>query len=320
MANENYVTLFDSLYLPQGLALQKSMEENKLSYTLWIICVDELTYEILNTLELNNVRLINLKNVETKELLKVKKDRTKGEYCWTLTPFAPKFVFEQDQSINRVTYIDADIYFFSNPEPIFEEFENSQKSILITEHSFSPEFDKTFESGKFCVQFIIFKRNGSESVIKWWQQRCLEWCYNRLENGKFGDQKYLDLWPFLFSDYIHILQNKELALGPWNATRYPIGNAVFYHFHGVRISDSNRININESGYKLPNPLLKYAYYPYVKSIGYSIKLLEKKGFNIKIQAKKYNFLHKIIKIIKYYIKNIKYNYIIDLNINKIENK
>jgi hypothetical protein len=82
---EHYVTLFDALYLPQGLTLHASLQRHAGTYTLWILCVDEQTHSILTWLRLPNVRLLRAADVETEELLAVKPARTRGEYCWTLT-------------------------------------------------------------------------------------------------------------------------------------------------------------------------------------------------------------------------------------------
>ena len=57
------------------------------------------------------MRLLNLSEIETETLKKLKEERTKGEYCWTLTPFVPKFVFDSDNSVEQVTYLDADVWF-----------------------------------------------------------------------------------------------------------------------------------------------------------------------------------------------------------------
>ena len=124
---ENYVTLFDSLYLPQGLALHRSMERHVKSFTLWILCMDEKTYDILKDIGLSNVKLLYIANLETEDLLSVKTDRTKGEYCWTLSPFAPKFVFDADEKVDRVTYLDADLWFRKDPEEVFNELNISGK-------------------------------------------------------------------------------------------------------------------------------------------------------------------------------------------------
>jgi hypothetical protein len=292
---EHFVTLFDSLFLPQGLALHASMQRHIKRYTLWILCVDDEVHQVLQMLALPNVRLLQLSQLVTADLLRVKPGRTKGEYCWTLTPFAPRFVFEADTKINRVTYIDADLWFRKDPAIIFKELEVSGKSVLITDHGYAPEYDQSATSGQFCVQFMVFERIGGESVRSWWQDRCIEWCYARAEDGKFGDQKYLDCWPDLFNDQVHVLLNKELALAPWNAKRFPYGNSVFYHFHGLRIINDKKLTFG--AYALPVNLLKHVYSPYMIDLKMAIDLMRENGINLKQQAKSPNRLKAITKFI-----------------------
>lgn len=257
---EHFVTLFDSKYLPQGVELHESMERHVPDFVLWIICMDDKAFEVLSELSLPRTKLIQLATVETPELLSVKAERSNGEYCWTVTPFAPRFVFEADNAVQRVTYVDADLWFLRNPFPIFQEFENSGKSVLITDHSYAPEYDKSETSGQFCVQFMTFERGQSEVVRKWWEERCLEWCFARFEDGKFGDQKYLDDWPTRFSDLVHVMQDKELLLAPWNVTRFPMGRAVAFHFHGVRVG-RKRVFLDVD-YQIPHALDELLFQPY----------------------------------------------------------
>jgi len=270
---EHFVTLFNSLYLPQGLALHLSMERHIKNYVLWILCVDDETYEVLAKFALNNVRLLKLSNLETPKLLAVKPDRTIGEYCWTLTPFAPRFVFEEDSAVQRVTYIDADLWFRKHPKLIFDEFEKSKKDVLITDHAYSPEYDQSAVSGQFCVQFLIFNRVGGEIVRKWWEKKCLEWCFARSENGKFGDQKYLDDWPQKFDNQVHVLKDKELMLAPWNANRFPYGRSIVYHFHGLKYTKIGLVSIGS--YEIPSPVVENVYKKYVKDLKIAFSLLEK---------------------------------------------
>jgi hypothetical protein len=279
----HFVTLFNSLFLPQGLALHMSMERHVREYVLWILCVDDETFEVLGRLDLPNVRRLKLSDLETPELLDVKSGRTIGEYCWTLTPFAPRFVFEADSSVKRITYIDADLWFRKHPKPIFDEFDASAKHVLITDHAYAPEYDQSATSGQYCVQFITFTRDGGEHVRKWWEERCVEWCYARYEDGKFGDQKYLDDWPTHFGDFVHILRDKELALAPWNASRFPYGNAVFYHFHGLRLISENKIEIGN--YFLPNTLRQVVYRAYYEDMRKSLAQLEQVGVKLVPQVK-----------------------------------
>ena len=283
MKLEHFVTLFDSLFLPQGLALHASMQRNIANFSLWVLCVDDQVYEILHTFALPNVRLLKLSLLETADLARVKLDRTKGEYCWTLTPFAPRFVFEADASVNRVSYIDADLWFRKDPLKIFQELDAAGKAVLITEHGYAAEYDQSATSGRFCVQFIVFSREGGEPVRQWWEDRCIEWCYARFEDGKFGDQLYLDLWPDIFGDKVHVLRDKELALAPWNATRFPYGNSVFYHFHGLRIINENQLSYGD--YLLPPNLIRYVYQPYLIDLKAATERMRTFGVKLRIQAK-----------------------------------
>lgn len=282
---EHYVTLFDSLFLPQGLALHLSMERHAGEYLLWVLCVDDETYEVLTKLSLPNVRLLQLSSLETEELKKIKTTRTKGEYCWTLTPFAPHFVFESDHSVSRVTYIDADLWFRKNPAPIFKEFNISEKHVLITDHAYAPEYDCSATSGQYCVQFMTFLRSGGEVVRKFWEKKCIEWCYARVEDGKFGDQKYLDTWPEQFAEQVYVLNNKELLLAPWNATRYPYGNACIWHFHGLRlVAKGKKMSVVFGSQPIPKLTRYHIYSPYLDDLRKSIDLLLKHGVEIRSQT------------------------------------
>lgn len=283
---EHYVTLFDSLFLPQGIALHTSMERHVKDYTLWILCVDDQSHEILSKLNLPNVRLLQLSKLETADLLTVKPLRTKGEYCWTLTPFAPRFVFEADVNVTRVTYLDADLWFRKKPAAIFREFELSGKQVLITDHAYAPQYDQSATSGQYCVQFMTFNRDGGEIVRKWWEERCIEWCYARFENGKFGDQKYLDDWPERFINTVHVMQNKEWILAPWSAARYPYGNSILWHFHDVRVANkSNNIQtVVWYGYSIPKETKNNIYVNYFKDLRFGAISLLAIRFKIKPQA------------------------------------
>lgn len=237
---EHFVTLFDNNYMPMGLCLHRSLMSHGQPFHLWILCMDDVVEGHLRRLALANTSLIPLREVEDARLLAVKPLRTRAEYCWTLTPFAPEFVFQLDSGVQRVTYIDADLFFFNSPKSFFRELEESGKHVLITEHAYDPRYDQTEVSGRFCVQFITFRRTDAAGrVLRWWQERCLEWCYARPERDRFGDQKYLDQWPSLFEHEVHILRQTEKTLAPWNVNFYyrRLGaiTPVFYHFHTFRL-------------------------------------------------------------------------------------
>lgn len=273
---EHFVTLFDSLFLPQGMALHMSMERHLRDYTLWVICVDDEAYEVLMRLKLENVRPLQLRKYETEELLRVKRERTIGEYCWTLTPFTPSFVFAEDASIERVTYLDSDVWFLDKPSVAFDEL-GHEKSVLITKHAYYPEYDFSDSAGIYCVQFITFVRESSSSVLDWWQKRCIEWCYAKYEDGKFGDQLYLNKWGELFPDKVHILSYGGYTLAPWNIQRYPCSDAFLYHFQGLRLLKNNKVLLAPP-LAMIQPVIKRIYHPYLLDISKAIKLLAAVNF------------------------------------------
>ena len=84
------------------------------------------------------------------------------------------------------------------------------------------------------------------------------------DGQRLGDQKYLDEWPQTFPEDVYILENKELCIAPWNAMRYPFGNAVFFHFHGLKIINKNRASFGS--YPIPYPALQNVYKPYLSDL------------------------------------------------------
>ena len=265
MKKYNYCTLFDSNYLTRGLAMYESLKKYSNEFHLFIFSFDNKSYELLEKLKLEYVTLISLQEFENKELLKVKKDRSVGEYCWTCTPSTIKYCIKT-YNLDSCTYLDADLYFFSNPSVLIKEMGN--KSVLITEHRYSYGYEQSATSGIYCVQFMTFKKDADGlTALNWWVDACLQWCYARYEDGKFGDQKYLDDWTTRF-DSIHVLQNLGGGVAPWNVQQYDLTDdsfkLIFYHFHNFKILQNERIELG--GYKLNKDNIEILYKPYVKHL------------------------------------------------------
>lgn len=303
---EHYVTLFDSKFLPMGLCLHDSLSEHAGSFHLWVICMDELVFKQLSQLNVPNLTSIRLSDIEDDRLKEVKPTRSNGEYCWTLTPFTPEIVFKLAPDAKRVTYLDADLFFFDSPDSFFEELENSDKHVLITEHAYAPEYEFRSEtSGKFCVQFMTFMRTKEAfEVMHWWQERCLEWCYARFEDGKFGDQKYLDSWPEVFSSQVHVLKQTTRTLAPWNVhyllSMQNIGfKPVIYHFHALRILTPTKVKLFES-YKVGKTAL-ILYKQYINSLNKNIAIMIEREMTVPCLPDNENFMANIRKIKGYFL-------------------
>jgi hypothetical protein len=220
------------------------------------------------------MNLIRLADVETSELLACKQTRKRVEYYWTLTPFCPRWVFESDESVERVTYLDADMFFLMDPSILINEFTKSEKDVMITDHAYDIEYDLSNLSGRYCVQFISVNRGTGEEIMSWWQNRCIEWCYARFEDGKFGDQKYLEQFENIFPGRIHVSKQQSFYQAPWNARRFYDVSPVVYHFHGLRLLAKNRISLYREFY-IPLNKFRDIYSPYVECLRMQIALINK---------------------------------------------
>lgn len=274
----NYCTLFNSQYLTRGLALYHSLSAKCKNFHLTIFAFDDETYQILQKLELAHVTVISLVDFESKALLAVKSSRTVAEYCWTCTPATILYCLEK-LHYDEVCYLDADLYFWADPAILLKETQAA--SILITEHRYSKEYDNSASSGKYCVQFMYFRHDQHGlNALHWWRDACLEWCFNRVEEGKFGDQKYLDDWLQRFLR-VKVLAHLGGGVAPWNVQQYDIAphseialnlqdkktaksfELVFYHFHGLKFINHK---IELGGYKLSSDIINKIYHPYVAEL------------------------------------------------------
>ena len=289
-----FCTLFDSNYLTRGLAMYYSLAEYCNNFHLFIFAFDNRCLEVLKKLKLDKVTIISLHDFENEELLSIKSSRTKKEYCWTCTSSIILYVLEHFK-VDKCTYLDADLYFYSSPDVLINELED--KSVLITVHRYSKGYDLAKTSGKYCVQFLTFKNDSSGlNVLKFWVKACREWCFARFEDGKFGDQKYLDDWSIRF-DCVHELENIGGGVAPWNVQQYQIINKendlsikkiqngkisklVFYHFHGLIFYKNNTIELTNPTYLLSRVVIKYLYKPYIEKLEHFRQNLKQIGYSI----------------------------------------
>lgn len=289
----NFCTLFDSNYLSRGLAMHESLQRHGKPFHLFIFPFDDAALKILTDLNLENVTLVKMSDFEDEDLLRIKPTRTRGEYCWTCTPSIIHFSIRK-YNLPECTYLDADLCFFSDPAVLLDEM--GENSILITDHRYSRENDYAEISGIYCVQFICFKNDTrGMTALTWWRERCIEWCFNRLEDGKFGDQKYLNDWPVRFEG-VHVLQHLGGGVAPWNVQQYKIekDNArywisgesrrdelVFYHFHWVKFLNNGKADIG--AYNLAFPFVEVIYGDWLKEvIRLDQMLFEKFGFKVAV--------------------------------------
>ena len=162
VATYHFCTYFDRHYLTRGLALYRSLKQHCPRFVLWVLCMDKASEDALASRGLPEVRLIALEDFERgdDELLLAKGNRKPIEYYFTCTPSLPLYVLEHWPEVSTITYLDADLYFFADPAPLFEEFAaRADGSMAVVEHRFPPRLRAREQYGRFNVGWLSFRRD-----------------------------------------------------------------------------------------------------------------------------------------------------------------
>lgn len=260
-----YCTLFDSNYLDKGLVLYHSLCACEPEFRLYVFAFDDRCREILEAEHLKHMVVVPLSEFETPQLLKVKTERTRAEYCWTCTPWTIRHVLEHYREA-ACTYIDADMMFYSSPQYVFDAMRAKDCSALIVPHRLDRRNPRARRNerhvGTYCVEFNTFINDTQgRAVLDWWAEQCLAWCFYtpEVDAPAYGDQKYLNEFPKRFPG-VYICDEWGVGMAPWNADRLKLAAAepltvrstetgktypaVFFHFAGISFLTETLVNIS----------------------------------------------------------------------------
>ena len=240
----NFCTLFDSNYASKGIALYLSLERQTEDFVLYVMGMDRKCQEILNRCGFKHMVVECKDDVDSPELAKAEGNRSRAEFCWTCGAFFTDY-FLHKYKLPDITYLDSDLMFFSSPQVVFDEMKAKNASVGL-----APHFTKYPLFGKYCVQWVYFKNDKyGAGCLRWWRDECLKWCYCKMENGKYADQKYLDYFADKFNNVCEI-ENRGIGIAFWNMDYYRISNGevaymgdkwsvVFFHYSGFSVAVDN---------------------------------------------------------------------------------
>lgn len=263
-------------YVLKVLALQQSLIQNASECTLWICCIDSFAYSIFKKMNLDHVVLLQVEELEDERLQSIKEERKVNEYCWTLKPVLIEYLLV-NYDLPSILYCDGDLCFFSDATAIFEEW--GESSVFLC-----PQRDRDWVErmyGKYQAGLVGFKNDiyGLKSV-RWWKEKCLDWCGSKPDKGRFGDQKYLDYIPIYFPK-VKISRNLGINAAPWNCVynnNFNISKSsndvyidsnklVVYHFACITIFNEHEFDLWSLGeITIPNRVLDFIYTPYLNRI------------------------------------------------------
>jgi len=143
-----------------------------------------------------------------------------------------------------VTYLDGDLFFFDSPEAIFDELDDAAFAII--PHRYTAAIQHLRRYGVYNVGWVG-ARNEPDGLaaVKWWRERCIEWCYDHVDGERFADQRYLDGLAARFPR-VKAIANLGANLAPWNIGNYRVAfredkvlidqayPLIFFHFQGLK--------------------------------------------------------------------------------------
>lgn len=178
------------------------------------------------------------------------------EFNTAVKPFYFEYLFAKYPEVDRIYYLDPDLYFYQSPKLMDQEW--SEAEILLTPNLIyttpKPSTGElaSLRHGMYNLGFIGLKR-GAEPfrLIRWWKERLKEHCRIDKCYGIFVDQKWMDLAP-LFFDKIKSVKHPGWNMAWWNFSerkllQTPEGYAVnqeetplvFFHFSGFKPEKSH---------------------------------------------------------------------------------
>ncbi|QIF04663.1 hypothetical protein [Roseimicrobium sp. ORNL1] len=246
----HFVTYFDSHYAAQGIAMLQSLRTWCPGAAVTVLCLDDTMLHILRTWFPCGVKSLTIAQILELEsrLVELQASRTPWEFYATTKPLVIRHVMEAEVVPDDwVAFLDADTYFFSSPREAFAEIP-AHASTVLSPHRFSHENSELEKYGTYNAGFGLWRHDAlGKAVLADWTARCLEWCFNRVEDGRFMNQAYLNAWP-QEHEGVMVLTHPGFNLAPWNLGGHVLQQSpegmqvdeeplVFFHFSSVSRRD-----------------------------------------------------------------------------------
>jgi len=247
----NYCTVLNYKYVPHFLVQIASFEKIiKNKYCFWVLCVDLESYLFLKQCELPDVHILYWREIADPPLQKQRQKHKNSDahFCWVCKTFFLKYLI-QKKRIEKVLYIDSDLFLCSDPGALFDHCLN-RYSICLTPHYYNKELTVKQFKNKYGVYNAGFVGVNNKAIefLSWWQEKTYERCgeYEQLApaEGRINDQGYLDLVQSLFENVKDL--GREYNTGPWNIEDISFENGepylgekkvIFYHFHQLKVEN-----------------------------------------------------------------------------------
>jgi hypothetical protein len=261
------------------LCLHESLKAQGESFRLLVLCFDAETEAVVAAAGDESLVAVPLAELLAADLAyaAVRSQRSRVEFYFTSTPVLVRYCLAREATAERMTYLDADLFFFGPASAVFAE--QAGASVGIVPHRFPDRLRENVRFGRFNVGWVSFRRDADGlACLDWWRERCLEWCHDHVDNGRFADQGYLDEFHRRFSG-VCALEHPGVNAAPWNVSPSRLAlkqgapwleesPVLFYHYQGIRYLGGDWFDPGLKAYqvKLTPALKEWVYLPYLRRL------------------------------------------------------
>lgn len=248
-------TICSNNYLAQAKALGDSLRNTNPDYKFFIGLVDLLSEDIAYENEIGHPIILS-HEIGIPDFDSLWKKFNIIELNTCVKPFYLEYFTEKYSDLTHLMYFDPDTFVFGNLLNIENEL-SDHKEIILTPHILTPipldskmPDEQTFlNHGTYNLGFIGIKNPKSNlSFFRWWGERTYKIGFDKVAEGLFVDQLWMNLTPIFFENTI-VSKNSGLNMGPWNLhERYLSKNQdlklnvnnkdelIFYHFSNYKFN------------------------------------------------------------------------------------
>lgn len=275
----HFCTYCDQGYAARMLCLHASLKEQGEMFRLWVLCFDAATEAIVAAVGEESLIALPLAELLAADpaYAAIRTQRSRVEFYFTASPVLVRHCLQREPLAERMTYLDADLFFFGPPSAVLAE--QGDASVGIVPHRFTHRSRRSRRNGTYNVGWVSFRRDEDGlACLEWWRERCLEWCHDRVEGTRFADQGYLDEFPSRFRN-VRSLEHPGINTAPWNLEPAQLtcvdgkpwmhGRPVlFYHYQGIREVEPGWFDPGLRNYHVPltAELRDSLYLPYLRRL------------------------------------------------------
>ena len=274
-----FCTYCDQGYAARMLCLLASLKEQGEPFRLHVLCFDAETEAVIAAQ--GDESLVSLSLAELlaadPEYAATRLNRSRVEFYFTSTPVLVRHCLLREPAAEMMIYLDADLFFFAPASQVLAE--QGDASVGIVPHRFTARSCRSLINGIYNVGWVSFRRDkNGMSCLEWWRERCIEWCYDRVEDGRFADQGYLNDFPVKFAG-VKSLEHPGVNAAPWNVEPSKLETVcgrpwmhgkpvLFYHYQGIRELKAGWFDPGLRSYHLsPTRVVREALYlPYLRRL------------------------------------------------------